>query len=116
MTPTGLKNGLHMPSATARATTTTFDKWEMVDRSQKDALLVLNRYYNTAGNARSCPICANHKSHPFTSCPALIARGFTVCPMTLPKIRILTWGIGIRPTHNCCPESQRVHRIPRVDQ
>ena len=78
MTSTGLKNGSQMPSATARAATLTFDKWGMVNRSQKDALIWLNRYFNTTGNVRGCPICAGHKSHPFTSCPALIARGFTV--------------------------------------
>lgn len=39
---------------------------------------MLNRYYNASGSVKGCPICQNHRTHPFTDCPALKARGFTV--------------------------------------
>ena len=67
-----------MSTASARMAIDTFDRCGKTNRSNKDSLLLLNRCYNAAGTMRGCPICFHQSSHPFTACPALSARGFSV--------------------------------------
>ena len=77
-TASGLKAGQLMSQSSARRSVEVFDKWGKTERSGRDALFWLSRYWKFDGTIKGCPICAQHRLHPFTACPSLISRGFTV--------------------------------------
>ena len=78
MSSTGLKDGRNPSTVIARAITFSYKKWGQTERPMKNALAVLNRYFKKDSSVKGCPIGAHWRSHPFTSCPAALARGFTI--------------------------------------
>ena len=74
----GLKDGAKTSAPSAKRAIQTFNKWGKQDRNYKESLIYINRYFNASGSVRGCPICANHRDHSITDCPALKARGLSV--------------------------------------